>query len=275
MALLGSLNSCCNPWIYLAFSGNLLRHLVPCCRRRPHCCAPCARSRNPAHYVTPSPTPSATEPRGIRMVALLGRRKERQYGGIRMTLQGRGGRRYDVSEESQQNMVSRHALRESLTSLLTMRLSRHSSPQVQRSATNSSPGRDGRDCAVQVEVENQRSPSGGGEGEQRRLPALPSKDVSGTVASNCSSSSSSGASSGKPRSPHVHKRARLHERPAEEVVEAQMKWEHNMGLKRPASQLLSVDGPAVTRTSCKASEACGSPTSPDTDTNVSSRDDNP
>ncbi|XP_025114179.1 cephalotocin receptor 2-like [Pomacea canaliculata] len=124
MALLGSLNSCCNPWIYLAFSGNLLRHLVPCCRRRPHCCAPCTRSRNPAHYVTPSPTPSATEPRGIRMVALLGRRKERQYGGIRMTLQGRGGRRYDVSEESQQNMVSRHALRESLTSLLTMRLSR-------------------------------------------------------------------------------------------------------------------------------------------------------
>ncbi|ESO82082.1 hypothetical protein LOTGIDRAFT_52339, partial [Lottia gigantea] len=31
MIILASLNSCCNPWIYLAFSGNLLKHLLPCC----------------------------------------------------------------------------------------------------------------------------------------------------------------------------------------------------------------------------------------------------
>ena len=30
MLLLASLNSCCNPWIYLAFSGNMLSHLNPC-----------------------------------------------------------------------------------------------------------------------------------------------------------------------------------------------------------------------------------------------------
>lgn len=32
--LLASLNSCCNPWIYMAFSGNLVRQILPCCRRR-------------------------------------------------------------------------------------------------------------------------------------------------------------------------------------------------------------------------------------------------
>lgn len=31
-ALLASLNSCCNPWIYMVFSGHLLSDL-PCCRR--------------------------------------------------------------------------------------------------------------------------------------------------------------------------------------------------------------------------------------------------
>jgi hypothetical protein len=30
MLLLASLNSCCNPWIYLAFSGNMLSNLNPC-----------------------------------------------------------------------------------------------------------------------------------------------------------------------------------------------------------------------------------------------------
>ncbi|XP_069107914.1 cephalotocin receptor 2-like [Argopecten irradians] len=30
MLLLASLNSCCNPWIYLAFSGNMLHNLSPC-----------------------------------------------------------------------------------------------------------------------------------------------------------------------------------------------------------------------------------------------------
>ncbi|XP_060062864.1 cephalotocin receptor 2-like [Ylistrum balloti] len=30
MLLLASLNSCCNPWIYLAFSGNVLQTLAPC-----------------------------------------------------------------------------------------------------------------------------------------------------------------------------------------------------------------------------------------------------
>ncbi|XP_068163005.1 arg8-vasotocin receptor-like [Antennarius striatus] len=36
-ALLASLNSCCNPWIYMAFSGQLLANgagCLPCCRRR-------------------------------------------------------------------------------------------------------------------------------------------------------------------------------------------------------------------------------------------------
>uniref|UniRef100_A0A4X2MDM4 Vasopressin V1a receptor n=2 Tax=Vombatus ursinus TaxID=29139 RepID=A0A4X2MDM4_VOMUR len=35
-ALLGSLNSCCNPWIYMFFSGHLLQDCVqsfPCCRK--------------------------------------------------------------------------------------------------------------------------------------------------------------------------------------------------------------------------------------------------
>lgn len=32
MLLLASLNSCCNPWIYLAFSGNLINNLIPCKR---------------------------------------------------------------------------------------------------------------------------------------------------------------------------------------------------------------------------------------------------
>lgn len=35
-ALLASLNSCCNPWIYMVFSGHLLSdfvHCLPCCRR--------------------------------------------------------------------------------------------------------------------------------------------------------------------------------------------------------------------------------------------------
>ncbi|KAM6986814.1 arg8-vasotocin receptor-like [Aplochiton taeniatus] len=35
-ALLASLNSCCNPWIYMIFSGHLLTdimHCLPCCRR--------------------------------------------------------------------------------------------------------------------------------------------------------------------------------------------------------------------------------------------------
>ncbi|CAH1788343.1 unnamed protein product [Owenia fusiformis] len=31
--LLGSLNSCCNPWIYMAFSGTLVYKVFPCCKR--------------------------------------------------------------------------------------------------------------------------------------------------------------------------------------------------------------------------------------------------
>ncbi|XP_062924452.1 oxytocin receptor [Mobula hypostoma] len=37
--LLASLNSCCNPWIYMFFTGRLFHHLVQhflCCPRRPH-----------------------------------------------------------------------------------------------------------------------------------------------------------------------------------------------------------------------------------------------
>ena len=34
--LLGSLNSCCNPWIYMLFSGSLMQQLFPCCRRHQH-----------------------------------------------------------------------------------------------------------------------------------------------------------------------------------------------------------------------------------------------
>lgn len=32
--LLASLNSCCNPWIYMAFSGNLIQQFIPCCKKR-------------------------------------------------------------------------------------------------------------------------------------------------------------------------------------------------------------------------------------------------
>ncbi|XP_059833527.1 arginine vasopressin receptor 1Aa [Hypanus sabinus] len=31
--LLASLNSCCNPWIYMFFSGHLLSDILPCCRK--------------------------------------------------------------------------------------------------------------------------------------------------------------------------------------------------------------------------------------------------
>lgn len=30
--LMASLNSCCNPWIYMAFSGSLIQQTLPCCR---------------------------------------------------------------------------------------------------------------------------------------------------------------------------------------------------------------------------------------------------
>ncbi|CAL1544323.1 unnamed protein product [Lymnaea stagnalis] len=38
MVLLASLNSCCNPWIYLAFSGNLIRHICPMRPNSRNCC---------------------------------------------------------------------------------------------------------------------------------------------------------------------------------------------------------------------------------------------
>ncbi|XP_059152337.1 cephalotocin receptor 2-like [Physella acuta] len=42
MILLASLNSCCNPWIYLAFSGNLIRHSCPLSlNRNRKCCCCC------------------------------------------------------------------------------------------------------------------------------------------------------------------------------------------------------------------------------------------
>lgn len=53
MLLLASLNSCCNPWIYLVFSGNMISHLNPCrCNnnstvegKSTNCLCSCAESR--------------------------------------------------------------------------------------------------------------------------------------------------------------------------------------------------------------------------------------
>ena len=40
--LLSSLNSCCNPWIYMAFSESLVQQIFPCCRQT-------SRRKPPAH----------------------------------------------------------------------------------------------------------------------------------------------------------------------------------------------------------------------------------
>jgi len=51
MLLLASLNSCCNPWIYLVFSGNLISNLIPCdCSDKPktsidRLLCPCSQNR--------------------------------------------------------------------------------------------------------------------------------------------------------------------------------------------------------------------------------------
>lgn len=41
--LLASLNSCCNPWIYMAFSGTLISKMFPCCSSR--------NKKKPIHHV--------------------------------------------------------------------------------------------------------------------------------------------------------------------------------------------------------------------------------
>ncbi len=140
MLLLASLNSCCNPWIYLAFSGNLIRYLSPCYK------SSCMSDR--ANTYTNSNTDNSLMHRStIEMEKIVARERCKRV--------------------------------ESLTSLLTTRISRKEVP----------------------------------------LPVL--KKSPAETTSN---------SDETPKSPHVRKRTLVHERPANEIVEAQMKWERNMGV---------------------------------------------
>lgn len=57
--LLASLNSCCNPWIYMFFAGHLFQDLVQrflccscCCRRRDSSCCCSHQSRHKSHCST-------------------------------------------------------------------------------------------------------------------------------------------------------------------------------------------------------------------------------
>nr|KAG5707676.1 hypothetical protein BaRGS_003251 [Batillaria attramentaria] len=75
MILLGSLNSCCNPWIYLAFSGNLIRQLLPRAWLCSSCCgsAPTPSNRHLDHIPH---TPSASKQR-LEMQLLCKNAKDR------------------------------------------------------------------------------------------------------------------------------------------------------------------------------------------------------
>ncbi|XP_071112233.1 cephalotocin receptor 2-like [Haliotis cracherodii] len=147
MLLLASLNSCCNPWIYLAFSGNLIKYLSPCYK------SSCMSDQRNQTY-TNSNTDNSLKNRSTIELEKMGTREKFKRMG-------------------------------SLTSLLTSRISR-------------------KETIITTTL---------------KRPQAPVQDES-------------------PKSPHVTKRARVHERPANEIVEAQMKWDRNMGMECTRSPIL-------------------------------------
>ena len=257
MVLLSSLNSCCNPWIYLAFSGNLLLHLLPCLRP---CCAPAPdpRLRRALFLRTPSPS----RHRGIELLGFTARNPR---GGPRghpapdataastaATLrQLRGLRDGTGTLEQKPGTPPRQG---SLTSLLTTRVSRPTvtgtgtRPQTGvTSPVGASPKAHRRDAATLTTTAERKgkprsgSPlaqSGGGH-VLRKMVAPPDLIIPAlgedAAAQQTGSGQESSSSSSNPRSPHFFKRTRLRERPAREVAEAQLKWEHNMGIKGGSS----------------------------------------
>ncbi|XP_041374725.1 cephalotocin receptor 2-like [Gigantopelta aegis] len=148
MVLMASLNSCCNPWIYLAFSGNLFRYLSPCYNSQ------CITSRAESN--------GHSEPT-IKLNSTI---------------------ELDHLETKRTR---------SLTLFLTSKMSR--------------------------------------------------KDVIALTPKIVKSKSSQSDDSDCPKSPHVTKRARVHERPPEEVEKAQKTWDRNMGIET------SVDGHCFKRES--------------------------
>ena len=57
--LMASLNSCVNPWIYMAFSGHLMRKLLPCCSSQ---LTSRTRRPNPPRYAPPCPAVKTQPP---------------------------------------------------------------------------------------------------------------------------------------------------------------------------------------------------------------------
>lgn len=147
MLLLASLNSCCNPWIYLAFSGNLIKYLSPCYK------SSCMSDQRNQTYTNSNTDNSLKNRSTIELEKMGTREKFKRIG--------------------------------SLTSLLTSRISR-------------------KETIITTTL---------------KRPQAPVQDES-------------------PKSPHVTKRARVHERPANEIVEAQMKWDRNMGMECTRSPIL-------------------------------------
>ena len=244
MVLLSSLNSCCNPWIYLAFSGNLLRHLFPCVW-------PCCTSPPASHGAFLCNTPSHTPQRGIEMLVFRGRKKRGAdspaFGSPTLAARGRGLYGSDGGTLPQQGGLRQG----SLTSLLTSRLTRNTSAGARRlSRQRSSPSpvpqahshngdtvlssdRNGLESLGSAS-DKSCSAANGFVAQKSQIPLdliLQAHDEDG-AGSPIGRESSSGSN---PRSPHLFKRTRLHERPAEEVAEAQLKWEHNMGLRGSSS----------------------------------------
>ena len=243
MVLLSSLNSCCNPWIYLAFSGNLLRHLFPCL-------LPCCSSPPAGNRALLLNTPSNSPQRGIEMLVFRGRKKGHAdspgLGSAALAARGRG-----LYGSDEGTLPQQRGLRQgSLTSLLMTRLSRNTSASRQLSQRRSSPSpvaltpSQNGDTVLFAEKNGQEShgsasdkncsAANGVVAEKSKIPLdliIQAHDEDG-AASSMGRESSSGSN---PRSPHLFKRTRLHERPAEEVAEAQLKWEHNMGLRGSSS----------------------------------------
>ncbi|KAL8604205.1 hypothetical protein ACOMHN_014773 [Nucella lapillus] len=256
MVLLSSLNSCCNPWIYLAFSGNLLKNLLPCCF--PFCPTHTPPSSNPNPLCTPSPS----RQRGMEMVGISPIGGLRPYDGRspspgctpplaaavgmnRMYMKGGGSSSPRHHPDS--------ALRQSsLTSLLTSRHTscRHSGPCRAGVTGGSGHVLDGECRKVNehgarwVDSNRDYAAKNGSAGKKGKLPSaflLQSSSAEDST-SQGSKESSGGSSSGNPRSPHLHKRTRLHERPPEEVAEAQLKWEIHTGKRGHATSCFTYEG---------------------------------
>ncbi|XP_076457970.1 oxytocin receptor-like [Babylonia areolata] len=254
MVLLSSLNSCCNPWIYLAFSGNLLKHLLPC--RLPSC-SRSPSSPHPHHPYLHTTSPSRQQG-GMEMVGMAPRPRPDRHTSTRTECPGAHSttfcRAHNVGGGDQgrhhQNPPPRHS---SMTSLLT---SRHTSAALRRrqsqTLSDPSPGvavgttmtamtmRDGGGHLFEGSTKKNngsqadKTAANGCAGGMGKLPSALLLRHTNTSADEGSTSVSQGSkessgSSSNPRSPHLCKRTRLHERPPEEVAEAQLKWEHHTG----------------------------------------------